>query len=755
MNDNKLNESIKSAVDNGKVEYFDGMDEAKPSVESFYAKAAGENGSTERNVQTKSKKRVRYSMFAVAACLVLVMAVVVNNNNQAIKNIIPTTPDTVFTVDNRKVKPVETIVVDSDYKNLYEELENTQGAYFNTKASEMIVPMEAESGMDMGAPVAGGGEAAAEAPAADIPTPDASPDYNVDAPAIEDSREIAADEVITPGASTDFSETNTQVEGVGEADIIKTDGEYIYVLNSKNIIIAKANAGNPEVVSKIPQVLSNPSDNIYCEMYVTGDRLIAIKSGYGGSIIYPDGSSKSETVVDIFDISDKANPEKMKGMGQSGYYSDSRLIGNKLYLISSYSELYYETYDEIEPRTYVPLYIEDGDTIACPPADIRMMPGSDYPSYTLINSIDIDSAESISKESLLGDYGEVYCSNESIYLTSYKYIGEERQVPEGKMYLSSSETLVTKYSLNDGKIEHVASASVPGSILNQFSMDEYKGNFRIVTSEFESYWIERRDAKNTDIYSDEDFGEKNYNSLYVLNSSLEQIGSVEELAPDENVYSCRFMGDIAYFVTFKQVDPLFSVDLSDPTKPTVVGVLKIPGFSEYLHPYDTGLLFGIGKDADEETGMTKSLKLTMFDNSDPTDVKEKHTLIIEDVYYSPAEYNHKAILINKNKGIVAFPTEEGYQIYKYDANSGFEKVVEVKIDPNYADQLYAMMEVRGLFIDDIFYVISPNTIKTFDMNNDFTSMNTVSIDEGAASPVGNNIIMPLAMPEVDGQFWIE
>lgn len=765
MDDNKLKDSIKSAVDNDKTDYFEGMSEFKPSPENFYHKQDGANA----NKANSTKKRYRYSMFAVAACLILVFVLVLNGNvlspipgsDSSGTAIAPGGSDSPvydFDADERKVKKIEMISVDSDYKNLAEEIDRTYGevsrTMFSMNQDDMLISGGmAEGDFDTdsdpayaGAPAGG----AAEAPMADAPAPGEAPAMESDSGGgmVEESEMSALMD-----GTAEYSETNIQVEGVDEADIIKTDGEYIYVLNSKNICIVEAKDGDPELISKIAQDTSDINSNKYCEIYISGDRLVAIKQGFGGTVKYSDGATKNETVADIFDISDRSNPVKMQGFGQSGYYSDSRLIGNTLYLISTYAELYHQLYDtgEIEPRSVAPVITEGDEATVCLPEDISIMPETEFPAYTLIRSIDVENAKGIANESLLGDAGEVYCSNNNIYITSYKYNNEESPVAGGKMYVSSSETIVSKYSIDKGEIDHVASSSIPGSILNQFSMDEYDENFRVVTNEYESYWIERSNPSNKPMpYDESDYGEKIYNSLYVLDKNMELIGSVEELAPEENIFSCRFMGDVAYFVTFKQVDPLFSVDLSDPTNPKVVGVLKIPGFSEYLHPYDDGLLFGLGRDADENTGMTKGLKLTMFDNSDPTDVTEKDTFILGDEYFSPAESNHKAILINKSKKIIAFPTENSYKIMTYDDATGFEMILDIVLDQTNQDPYYAYKEIRGLFIGDVFYVISPNTIKTYDMANDFELMHTAAIDEGASSIFGDGIIMPLGMSMVDG-----
>ena len=211
---------------------------------------------------------------------------------------------------------------------------------------------------------------------------------------------------------------------------------------------------------------------------------------------------------------------------------------------------------------------------------------------------------------------------------------------------------------------------------------------------------------------------KQTNSLYVLNSRLETVGKLEDIAPDERVYSVRFNGDIGYFVTFRQVDPLFSVDLSNPANPKILSALKIPGFSEYLHPFGEGLLLGIGMEADFETGRTLGAKLSMFDVSDPKAVyeKTKHLAPCEQTYIG-AENGHKTVMVDEAKNILAFSgvdydtvsTKSYYSYYVYGYSSG-EFVQKAVLEGTGPD-------TRGLYIGDIFYVCSNEKITAYNINN--------------------------------------
>jgi uncharacterized secreted protein with C-terminal beta-propeller domain len=687
-------------------------------------------------------------------------------------------------------------------------------------------------------------------------------------------------------ADPDFSDTNEQVEGVHEADIVKTDGQYIYTINSQRLSIVEAGNGHPKLIGEIPQVAA--SGQVYFEMYIVGDRLIALRQGYNnirvsdpavlkemssvGRIQYAhsDQAAKTDTGVDIFDLSDPAKPALINSLSQSGSYATSRMVGDVLYLVSDYLELDYSAVKESVPETYVPLYAAGDEQYTAEPDEIRMLPDrSTVMSYTLISGIDTSGEGAfISKQSMFGNNCNVYANADNMYLSSYESGEDVEENGQDLIHIYYDETLLTRVSLNAGNVAIEASAKIPGTVLNQFSMDEYKGVFRVVTTENINTWTEFNedwqqnvtepgivpgdgtdgdtddgsngdapgvpgdepdsstgngtdsdapdvsgeepsiatgagvngtpeslerakaeankaeidasdvapsgdsdDAVNDDssgaagdpssaagdpsgaagdpsgAASDDDIavtlpmpidptmmpeGNSMSCSLFTLNQNLEVLGEIRGIAPEERVYSCRFMGDIGYFVTFRQVDPLFSVDLSNPEVPQLLSALKIPGFSNYLHPYAEGLLFGLGHDADENTGIMGSIKLSMFNTADPADVREQNTLILSEYYASEATSNHKAILVNAAKRLIAFPADSNYVICSYDAGKGFtqEAVISLMGDEN--DYYYYGGEgLRGLFIGDVFYVIAPNSLNAYDINNGFKKLGAVALGENA------------------------
>ncbi|MDR0886945.1 MAG: beta-propeller domain-containing protein [Clostridiales Family XIII bacterium] len=623
------------------------------------------------------------------------------------------------------------------------------------------------------------------------------------------SQEIAADsaeparDADTAGSSENpaYSETNNQVKDVMEADIVKTDGKYIYAINSEYLYVLLANDGNPQILSKIPQDAEvGASGGTYFEMYITKDRIIAIRQESNiplaaieelkeaklengdicipevrdDKIIYPGTAIRTDSIVDLFDITDPENPQKSGTLSQSGEYLNSRMVGDILYLITNFCDFDYAVIEKDKPETYVPLFTDNGTQIVPTVSNIVIPSDNDATSYTVVGGIDtVDGGSLVSTKSILDYTDNVYATKDSIYFTTWAE-ADIQTSNSGNFSIRSTtdRSLLTRLSIQDGMVEIKASTIIPGNILNQFSMDEYEGVFRVVANVYtyneatntssnpnelkgselgktppQTAPMNTMESSEIDEFIDYGYSEDHYNALYTLDDDLKLIGSISNIAPGEEIYSCRFIENIAYFVTFRNTDPLFSVDITNPAAPKILGVLKIPGFSEYLHPYSEGRLFGLGRDADPESGEVKGLKLSMFDNSNPADVREKHTLVIksetdskDEFYdaYSEAESNHKAILVDETKKLIAFPMNGQYVIYTYDDKTGFKKVDDIDL-PKYADadgdeynDIYSD-GLRGLFIGDVFYVISPNVIMTYDMAHDFKQIGSAVLSETAAA----------------------
>ena len=497
----------------------------------------------------------------------------------------------------------------------------------------------------------------------------------------------------------DFSTTNTQVEEVDEADIVKTDGKYIYILN-KNACTVKIVSANKGKIKNLLTIFLSENDGVNqkyfynAEMYLTSGRLV---------IVYEYYTNKSYTKAKIYDVS---NPEKsviVREVSQSGSYLSSRVIGDKLYMFTN--EYIYEKPNENDKCSYVPCVSVDGD--APTPIDdsnIYMFDGEVNRSYLTAISVDTVTGNIIDSKTALGGGSQLYANTKSIYVTadrsSYSYAAEAG-TPE---LLTKYEhaTRIMRFAINSGKIAAVSEGVVAGSPLNQFSMDEYKNYFRIVTTRYDTYTTT--------------------NAVYILDENLKQVGAIENIAKDERVYSVRFMGDTGYFVTFRETDPLFAVDLKDPKNPKILSALKIPGFSNYLHPWDNGLLLGIGQEADE-IGRIEGFKLSMFDVSNPENVSEKHKKA-ESYIDTSIGTQHKAVLISKEKNLIAFPVKGAkYYVYGYSAENGFEQ--KAVLDAQSIEGMYYYTDcTRGIYIGDFLYVCNYNGIISYSLN-DFKEVDNI------------------------------
>lgn len=465
----------------------------------------------------------------------------------------------------------------------------------------------------------------------------------------------------------DYSKTNLQVEGVDEADIVKTDGAYIYQVNRQRIIIARA---YPAEDMKITGTLDYGKEDFSGfspqEIYVDENRLIVIgqantpvyKSGNAGAMVYPPHWNRESTRAIIYDIADKSNIKHLRELELGGRYVSSRKIGRSFYLIANKNIFFYPGREIDEPR---PMYrdtaVQEG-FIEIDYPEIRCFPDFVEPDYLIVSGLNLDRQEQkASISSYLGSGENVYASTENLYvaLTTYAHrimTGGAEALP-GPWYPNYvNDTQIYRFKLDDGSLTYTGKGEVPGSVLNQFSMDEYKNYFRVATTLGESWRTDEFTSRN---------------NLYVLDSDLKPAGKIEGIAPGERIYSVRFTGDRAYMVTFKNVDPFFVLDLSDPRQPAVLGALKIPGYSDYLHPYDQNHVIGFGKDTVEigakggrgdngSMAFYLGMKMALFD---VTDVRNPVEMFREDIgdrgTDSELLQNHKALLFSKDKNLLAFP----------------------------------------------------------------------------------------------------
>jgi inhibitor of cysteine peptidase len=609
---------------------------------------------------------------------------------------------------------------------LLEEIEGQSGIMFGGILRDSVVISDADFSTAAQAPRE---SAAAEKPSANTITESSSQ---------KASSEAKSDEASYSGieADGDYSGTNVQVQGVDEADVVKTDGEYIYQVNRQRIVIVKA---YPSEKMKVESITSFNEMNFNpVEMYIHGDKLVVIGNSYVNYIvpqkhieekdtrksngltekdpvnqvqgkdtiqvqfkeeiqveqvqpkIYPPPYYHSETVkAVIYDISDKTNPKKLREVDLEGYYISSRKIGPHLYIIANKYIDYYRIMDksaaEYQDYKAEPAYRDTAvkdDFIDVDFKSIRYFPECVEPNYMIIAGIDIDNIDKQADISTyLGSGQNIYASLENLYvtITGYRQIdikpdvetstdgGENSSdsssgvssdtepavetpavdakiaVIRGPQVINEENTMIYKFALGKGNVIYRSKGEVPGRILNQFSMDENGKFFRIATT-------------TGQIWRDDEFTSKN--NIYILNDVLDIKGKIEDIAPGEQIYSVRFMGDRAYMVTFRTVDPLFVIDLKDPEKPKILGALKIPGYSDYLHPYDENHIIGFGKDTVELKGQAYYLgmKIALFDVTDVSNPIQKFTENIGDRgTESEILRNHKALLFSKEKGLMAFP----------------------------------------------------------------------------------------------------
>ena len=513
-----------------------------------------------------------------------------------------------------------------------------------------------------------------------------------------------------------YSETNTQVKGVDEADIVKTDGKNIYyvVKEYNGYGIAIINVNTNEKVNKIEY----DNNEIYpSEIFLYKDKLIVIGNRYQNNktvIEETETTSKryleladvayignSMTTIVVYDVSDVLNIKEIRKVEIEGNYISSRMIEENIYVISS-KDLYQYYYgslreDELQSR-YLDTAISD-DLICKDYKDIYYFPESEESNYLNIASFNVNNLEDANVKTFLGAGSDVYCSENNLYITktnwNYKMIED-----------STAETSIYKISLNGTKLVLEAETKIPGMIINQFSLDEYNGNLRIAVTKYNN-----------------NSSEDTSNNLYILDSKLSVIGSIENMAEGEEIYSVRFMGNKGYIVTFKQVDPLFVIDLSNPINPSVVGELKIPGYSSYLHPYDENHIIGIGYNTTETSyGSTVNdgIKLSMFDVSNPTNPIEMFNTVIGDKHTNTsATYDHKAVMFSKEKNIIAIPIvqynrkyESKAVIYNIDFENGFNQLGEIEEE---SDNITYRRIERIIYVGSNYYTFSNKWVNVSDM----------------------------------------
>lgn len=648
------------------------------------------------------------------------------------------------------------------------------------------------------------GDAWISAESEPVPEPRAAPTHGGLEESLQLSRantgSVSLDRMYT---SEEYSTTNVQVQNVDEPDFLKNDGKYVYILSDDKLtIIDGYPAEDAKIILKMGiDVQRQNLDN----MFLNEDRLVIFYRGdYEMKTISeydfaPDYRHKRTTHALILDISDKDNPKIIKDYEVDGRYQDARMIGSYVYFVTR------EGIDYHHP--IMPVIRESSEPIIRPDIFYFDNPERDY-NFNTVTAFDIFGDSINSETFLMGDADTIYVSEDSIYITYrknlphyyfesikkdrffevivpllpgnvqekiksieqdstldwyekwektsellqdtynqlsdrsremlFEQIQKDLEEYDAKFLKSSTRTVIHKISIDKENLEYFGKGEVPGYLLNQFSMDESGDRFRIAT---------------TSSYNGR-FTSFTHNNVYVLDENLKQVGGLENIAPDETIYSARFMGDKLYLVTFERIDPFFVIDLSQDT-PKVLGELKIPGFSNYLHPYDEDHIIGIGRDTQDKGGRvtTLGLKIALFDVSDFDNPRTVDTVTIGTRSTdSEVLHNHKALLFDKEKNILSIPVRDyerivfedettgeirkhsqnwlGFYVYGIDPDKGFDLKGEIEHYRGDGHNYRFDGKNRSFYIGNTMYTTSSELVKMNNLNDIPNEINEIKLRDG-------------------------
>jgi uncharacterized secreted protein with C-terminal beta-propeller domain len=614
--------------------------------------------------------------------------------------------------------------------------------------------------------------------------------------------------------SSDYSTTNVQVQGVDEPDFLKNDGKYVYILSGDRLTIVDAYpAENANVVVKI--ALDIQQGQYLQNMFLRNDTLVILYQEYSQDFVIqqydfaPQPVYQPKTHALVLDVSDRKNPDLLNDYEVSGNYNNARMIGDRVYLITT-SDLY----DYHNP--IVPLVSESSRTIVRP--DIYYFDNPElYYAFNTVTSIDVAStgtSQAVNSTTfMMNPASTLYASEDNLYIAyqknlpyyyyqsnskdrffeavvpllpkqvqqeikdietngsltpsekwdkvsgllqdTYNHMSDPEKnklfedIPRAlaeydeKIAKETQTTIIHKIAIGLDGINYISNGEVPGRLLNQFSMDENGDRLRVATtSEFYSPYR----------------GSIQYNNVYVLDEGMDMVGKLEEVARDESIYSARFIGDRLYLVTFQRIDPFFVIDLSQDD-PKILGKLKLPGYSNYLHPYDENHVMGIGKETtDNQYGGIETLgvKVALFDVSDVNNPK------VVDVYEigrsgtdSEVLYDHKALLFDRSKDVLSIPVSiypdysvspavdvrgyepkvwRGFYVFGIDPATGFTLKGTVEHFNDTGDYYYgyATQGSRSFYIGQVLYTVTLNNLIKMNDLRDLEEINQLDIGPSGA-----------------------
>lgn len=579
----------------------------------------------------------------------------------------------------------------------------------------------------------------------------------------------AADAVAETGTGT-----NTQVAGVDEADLVKTDGTLLYTVSHGRLAVVRGarlpESGESEALELLSLVEFGDDGFVPAELHLYGRFLVVIGTSYDYSFLtdpvlsdpavtnakvarlMPIWGGTARVVLRVYDVADPTAVSLVRTLQLEGTQTASRRVGQYLYVLARAYPLLDAASETRRNSAAAGLVPRVDDSLAGEgfrdllPAEIVALPGCYEASYLVVAALDLGSATGeFRTQAFLGGGNVVYASANNLYVAASSWFWRPQltMAAAAKTKADTEQETVTlfRFRLAGTAVQFAAQGVVPGRVLNSFSMDERGGVFRIATTSYPTLWTEAAETSG----------------VYTFDLGLNRLGAVTGLAPGERIYAARFLGERCYLVTFKTIDPLFVVDLADPVRPRVLGELKVPGYSSYLHPFDDTHLIGFGKDVQmvqtpwsgtEGVPMEQGLKISLFDVSEVTAPQE---LFSERLGVrgssSEALYDHHAFLFDRARGLLAFPCTirefvdpqdpadpwwwgdfvfQGVVTYGLSLDGGFDRlgaVTHVDEDPAAGwDAPWDRTVRRGLVLGGLLHSVSEGKVKA----NDLTTMAEVS-----------------------------
>lgn len=533
-----------------------------------------------------------------------------------------------------------------------------------------------------------------------------------------------------PTTTVPTSSTNTQEAFVDEPDVVKVDADRLLVVDdttadgTSRLVVVDLSGDEPVVRGRV----ALPGWGH--QLLVVGDRVLALAGGGGPipidgvarSTFLPYGGNQA-TLTEV-DVSDPDAPTIAHTLTVDGAYLSARLVGDTARVVVSATNpafpFVYPSTDApealriaeeanralIEASTiedWLPTATLDDEPTEVIGCDSVEQP-AEFSGFGFLTVLTVDLTEPLGTPpatSVLADGQTVYASADHLYVATSRppepvepAEGDATTTPDVLPPVEDYETALHQFDITgEGPATYVASGVVPGHLLNQFSMSEHEGHLRVATTEGAPWSATEDSASRVAV-------------LEPQGDALVEVGAVEDLGVTEQIYAVRFVGDTGYVVTFRQTDPLFVLDLADPTAPALAGELEIPGYSSYLHPLDEGHLLGIGQDADAQ-GVTRGLQVSVFDVTDPAAPTRVDQLVLPGSY-SSAEYDHHAFLHWPATGQAVLPVD-------------YTSALVLSVGPDHVDEAGRITTPdgqearRNVVVGDTLLTITTDTLLTTDL----------------------------------------